>query len=174
MTDNFGFIHDKLEIKVLILYVLRRLPESVNLSILADLTLIDEGINYFDFAECAADLVRTEHITEKDGKYSVTDKGIRNCDAMEGDIPVSVRRKADVKTAEMTQILKRNAMIVSSCAPRGDGLFTVRFALSDGIDNILKLELLAGDISQAGALEKGFRTKAERIYNKIIAIILED
>lgn len=174
MEDNFGFIHEKLEIKVLILYVLRNLPESVNLNVLADLTLIDGGINYFDFAECLADLVRTGHILEESGKYSVTDKGLRNCEAMADDIPPSVRQKADIKTSEMANILKRNAMIKTSCIQREDGLFTVDFALSDGIGNILKLEILAGDISKAGALEKGFRKKAERIYNKIVEMILEE
>ena len=28
--DNFGFIHDKLDIKILILFVLRRLPGAVD------------------------------------------------------------------------------------------------------------------------------------------------
>ena len=52
-----GFIHDKLEIKFLILYIAARLIEPVPFDTLLDLTLCDDAIDYFDFSECLADLV---------------------------------------------------------------------------------------------------------------------
>ena len=36
--DNFGFIHDKLDIKILILFILRRLPGSVDPETLLELS----------------------------------------------------------------------------------------------------------------------------------------
>ena len=56
-----GFIQDKLEIKFLILYLAARVIEPVPFDTLLDLTLCDDAIDYFDFSECLADLVKTEH-----------------------------------------------------------------------------------------------------------------
>ena len=63
-----GFIHDKLEIKFLILYIAARLIEPVPFDTLLDLTLCDDAIDYFDFSECLADLVKTEHLSLDGGR----------------------------------------------------------------------------------------------------------
>ena len=39
-----GFIHEKLEIKLLILFILRRLPAEIDGERLAELVLIDGGV----------------------------------------------------------------------------------------------------------------------------------
>ena len=51
MDERFGFIHEKLDIKLLILFVLRRLPAPIDAESLSDLVLIDGGIGYFDDKE---------------------------------------------------------------------------------------------------------------------------
>ena len=82
-----GFIHDKLEIKFLILYITARVIEPIPFDTVWDLAMCDEGVDYFDFAECLSDLVRTEHLTlSADGLYAITDKGREHeeitCDAI--------------------------------------------------------------------------------------------
>ena len=68
-----GFIHDKLEIKFLILYITARVIEPIPFDTVWDLAMCDEGVDYFDFAECLSDLVRTEHLTlSADGLYAIT------------------------------------------------------------------------------------------------------
>ena len=49
---GIAFIQDKLEIKFLILYIASRLTEPVDGADLQDMTMCDEGIDYFDYAEC--------------------------------------------------------------------------------------------------------------------------
>ena len=53
-----GFIHDKLEIKFLILYIAARLIERVAFDILLVLTLGDDASVYFDFSESLSVLVK--------------------------------------------------------------------------------------------------------------------
>ena len=48
MNERFGFIHDKLDIKILILFILQRLYAPISMDTLAELTLCDDGISYFD------------------------------------------------------------------------------------------------------------------------------
>ena len=52
-----GFIRDKLEIKFLILYITARVIEPIPFDTVLDLTMCDDGIDYFDFSECLRDLV---------------------------------------------------------------------------------------------------------------------
>lgn len=63
---RLGFIHEKLDIKILILYILRRLPGTVDPETLAELCQCDSGVGYFDYSDCLADLVDTGHITESE------------------------------------------------------------------------------------------------------------
>ena len=60
---------------------------------LLDLTLCDDAVDYFDFSECLADLVKTEHLTldEESGLYAITEKGRRNSEICETSLPYSVR-----------------------------------------------------------------------------------
>ena len=170
---RFGFIHDKLDIKILILFVTSRLAAPVNMATLASLTLCDDGISYFDFAECVAELVGTEHLLEQDGLYSITEKGRKNGAITESSLPYSVRTKADRAARELASIQKREAMVRAEHTQRLDGNYSVRLSLDDDVGNIMQLTLLAANEEQAQALEAGFRLKAERLYSQIIDAILE-
>ena len=172
MTGNFGFIHEKLEIKILILFILRRVPEPIALEELAGLVMCDDGVGYFDFAQCVAELVQTDHLFFRDDKYSVTIKGVRNGEATENSLPYSVRVKASGMTADFCLKLSRESMIQTSHSANDDYGFTVNLSLSDALGSIMSMELFTGDESQAEALEKGFRKNAEGIYNELIKMML--
>lgn len=172
MDRRFGFIHDKLDIKILILFILQRLPEAISMDALADLTLCDEGISYFDFAECVAELVKTEHIIENDSTYAITEKGRQNGKITENSIPYSVRIKAERSTAALRCKQNRSSMIQTSQTPRQGGV-TVNLSMSDGIDNIISMELFAGNETQAYTIEKNFQKNAEQIYHQMINILLQ-
>lgn len=173
MEERFGFIRDKLDIKILILFILRRLPEPVTFETLSELTLCDEGISYFDFAECVAELVATEHIITDGHTYGLSEKGTRNSDITENSLPYSVRIKAEKNTSELSFRLNRKSMISASSSIRRKGGYTVELTLSDGISEIIALKLYAVSQAQAQALENGFTKNAESIYNRIIQLILE-
>ena len=52
--EGLGFIHEKLDIKILILYILNHLPAAVDGQTLSDLVFCDNGIGYFDYSDCLA------------------------------------------------------------------------------------------------------------------------
>ena len=103
-----GFIQDKLEIKFLILYIAARVVEPVPFDTMLDLTPCDDAIDYFDFSDCLADLVRTEHLTlSEDGLYAITEKGLKNSQICETSLPYSVRLRCDKNLAECNRKLRR-------------------------------------------------------------------
>ena len=60
---KYGFIHDKLDIKMLELYLTDRAAGPLAPDTLAELAMSHEGVEYFDFAEATAELVETGHLT---------------------------------------------------------------------------------------------------------------
>ncbi len=174
MEPRVGFIHDKLEIKILILFILRRLPEPVTFEVLSELTLCDEGISYFDFAECVTDLVETEHISTDGHTYEITEKGITNSEITENSIPFSVRLKAEKNASDARVALSRKSLISASHTILRKGGYMVELSMSDGVSDIIAMRLFAGSEKQAEALESGFSNNAETLYNQIIKLILDE
>ena len=168
---NFSFIQEQIEVKVLILFIMQRLPEPVTLDVLTGLTLCDDGIGYFDVTECIADLLKTKHLRLEDGKYSLTPKGKRNGKTLEKNLPYSVRIKAEASAALVRVNLNRDAMIKTQRSVNDSGGYKVSLSLSDGIGDIISLELFAANEQQADTIEKGFRRDAEHIYHAIIDIL---
>ena len=145
-----GFIHDKLEIKFLILYITARVIEPIPFDTVWDLAMCDEGVDYFDFAECLSDLVRTEHLTlSADGLYAITDKGLRNSRICESSLPYSVRLRTDKNVAEYNRRLLRRNQVQSQVIPRENGSYVVELRLRDDVDSILHLELTAATEAMA-------------------------
>jgi hypothetical protein len=173
MKGNFGFIHEKLDIKILILFILRRISEPITLQDLAELVMCDKGISYFDFSECVAELVKSEHVTQTGDMYGITQKGVRNGETVENSLPYSIRVKVENSTSRMRASLLRDAMIETKHTKMPDGDCLVTLSLSDGVGEIIKIELLATDAKQARALENGFRKNAETVYNDMIEKILK-
>jgi len=173
MSGNFGFIQKQIEVKVLILFIMRRLPESVTLEQLVDLTMCDDAISYFDVTECISKLVKRENLRlDDDGKYSLTVKGERNGELLEKNLPYVIRQRAEQATAVIRLDQNRNSMIKTNRVANDDGGYKVTLALSDGIGEIISMELFAVNEQQADDLEKGFRKNAEKTYHAIIEMLV--
>lgn len=172
--SRMGFIHDKLDIKFLVLYLMARVASPVDFPTLADLTFCDEGVEYFDFAESVAELVDTEHLTLEDGKYSITDKGRRNGKICESSLAFSVRRKCDQNLARVNGVLRRDAQVRTELLPREDGGVTLRLILDDDKGNIMTLDMLTVSTDQADHLAEKFRAEPEKLYHSILQVLLEE
>lgn len=169
--DRLGFIHEKLDIKILILFVLRRLPGPVSFETLSDLVMVDEGFDYFEYSQCLTELVSTGHVEQNENNYTITKIGAENGDTVESSIPYSVRARADDKAQPIIAKMKRDNQIVTSHEVLSNGGCKVKLSLSDGIGDIISMSVLASGEEQAKNIEKYFRGDAENVYHKIIKIL---
>ena len=170
-----GFIHDKLEIKFLILYITARVIEPIPFDTVLDLTLCDDAIDYFDFSDCLADLVRTEHLTlSQDGLYAITEKGLKNSQICETSLPYSVRLRCDKNLADCNRKLRRKSQVRASTVRRENGTFTVTLSLSDDMGSVMDLDLMVIREDMARQLEKRFLDAPERMYSEIMRVLLSD
>ena len=184
-----GFIQDKLEIKFLILYVAARLIEPVPFEAMQELTMCDDGIDFFDFSEClsnlvesqhltlSADLVKTEHLSldRHSGLYAITEKGLHNGAICESSLPYSVRLRADKNITIFNQKLKRRAQIQSDIAPRRNGTYTVTLAFNDDESQpILKMELMVPKEVMAKDLAERFQKNPEQLYTGVLNTLFSE
>ncbi|MCL2079654.1 MAG: DUF4364 family protein [Oscillospiraceae bacterium] len=172
MEGYFGIIYDEVEIRTLILFIMRRLSEPVTLDVLAELTIRDESISYFDVTECILKLAQTGHLSLKDEKYSLTAKGVRNGEVLENNLPYAVRQKAEEAAAYLSALQKRDKLIKTGYSADDKGAYKVMLSLSDGIGDIFSAQLLAANEEQAEKLIKGFRKNAENIYHRLVESII--
>ena len=170
-----GFIHDKLEIKFLILYITARVIEPIPFDTVLDLTMCDDAIDYFDFSECLADLVKTEHLTlSEEGLYAITEKGLRNSQIWESSLPYSVRLQCDKNLAICNRKLRRKSQVRASYEKRPDGVYTVKLALDDDMGSILDMKVMAVREDMAAMLADRFRKAPEKLYCEIMNVLLSD
>lgn len=169
-----GFIHDKLDIKFLVLYLMSRVAAPVDLPTLAELSFCDDGVTYFDFAESLGELVDTGHLTLTDNRYAITEKGERNSRICESSLAFSVRQKCDRNLAKVNAVLRRNAQVRSEMLSREDGGVTLRLILDDDKGNLMTLDLLTVSQEQAAHLGDKFRAEPERFYERILQALLEE
>ncbi len=166
---DVGFIRDKLEIKFLILYIASRLMEPVSLSEMQELTMIDDGIDYFAFSECLNDLVKTEHLSlSDDGLYAITPKGLKNSEICQSGLPYSVRLRADKELVFFHQELLRRSQIKGRYHRRENGTYTVELSLNDDVDNVMQLNLMVANEEIAKDLKHRFEKDPEKLYSKLL------
>ncbi len=168
-----GFIHDKLEIKFLILYITARVIEPIPFDTVLDLTMCDDAISYFDFSECLADLVKTGHLTlSGDGLYTITDKGLRNSQICESSLPYSVRLRCDKNLASCNRKLRRKSQVRASYEKRENGTYTVALSLDDDMGSVLDLQLAIPREDMAAMLAERFQKNPERLYSEIMRVLM--
>ncbi len=155
---GIGFIQDKLEIKFLILYIAARVTEPLTPEDMQDLTMCDDGIDYFDYAECLNDLVKT-------------DKGMKNSQICESSLPLSVRQRSDRNIAAYNKAALRRAQVQSHVTERPNGTYTVTLALRDDVDQLMELQLMVADRPTADALAQRFQREPERLYAQLTGLL---
>lgn len=166
-----GFLQDKLDIKMLELYLLARAAGPLYPDLLAELALRHEGVSYFDFAEATAELVERGNIVLEEEGYVITDKGRENSLACESSLPYSVRHHADEALSPINVALRRKAQVRGEKVEHPDGSVTARMLLDDDNGNLLTLELLCPSASQADKVIVSFREKPEKLYNTILSAL---
>jgi hypothetical protein len=110
-----GQIRTSAKVKLLTLYCMNRLPYPVSIGKIHEAIGVDRGFGYFDTVQAVSGLINTGHIEEVDyygsALYKTTERGKAHGAIAEGDIPRSVRNKADPKISALVKALKLEHMV---------------------------------------------------------------
>ena len=173
--QRLGFIHDMLDVKVLILFVMARVSYPVNIQQIYELSYQDDCLSYFDVCTAVPEMVKSGHLKElEEGQYEITEKGKADGALTEDSIAFTVKQKAENAVAKYNRQIRRSSFVRTQVIPRDNGDFSVVMSLDDEMGNLMTLELMAPDRRQAVRLSRLFEQKAEEVYNLTMTELLDD
>ena len=173
--QRLGFIHDMMDVKVLILFVAARSNYPMTNQEIYELCYQDECLSYFDVCTAIPEMVASGHLKQlEDDRYEITEKGRSDGALTEDSIAFTVKQRAENAVARYNRQLRRSSFVKTQIIPRENGDYSVVMALDDEMGNLMTLELVAPDQRQAVRLSRLFEKKAESVYNLTMAELLDD
>ena len=173
--QRLGFIHDMMDVKVLILFVMARCGYPVTCQEIYELCYQDDCLSYFDVCTAIPEMVRSGHLKALDDeKYEITEKGKIDGSLTEDSIAFTVKQRAENAVARFNRQMRRSSFVKTQVIPRENGDYSVIMALDDELGNLMTLELVAPDQRQAVRLSRLFEKKAETVYNLTMAGLLDE
>ena len=173
--QRLGFIHDMMDVKVLILYVTARSHYPLTSQGIYGLCYQDDCLSYFDVCTAIPEMVKSGHLKEvEEEKFEITEKGRQDGELTADSIAFTVKQRAENAVARYNRQIRRSSFVKTQVIPREGGDYSVIMALDDELGNLMTLELLAPDQRQAVRLSRLFEKKAEAVYNLTMAELLDE
>lgn len=170
-----GFIHDMMDVKVLILFVAARSSYPMTTQEIYEVCYQDDCLSYFDVCTAIPEMVASGHLQSAgEERYEITEKGRQDGALTEDSVAFTVRQRAENAVARFNRQLRRSSFVKTHLIPRENGECGVVMSLDDEQSNLMTLELVAPNQRQAVRLAKSFESKAEMIYNLTMNALLEE
>ena len=172
--QRLGFIHDMMDVKVLVLFVAARSNYPMTTQEIYELCYQDECLSYFDVCTAVPEMVVSGHLKEVEGeRYEITDKGREAGALTEDSIAFTVKQRSENAVARFNRQIRRSSFVKTQVISRESGDFSVIMSLDDETSNLMTLELMAPDQRQAVRLSRLFEKKAESVYNLTMTALLD-
>ena len=172
--QRLGFIHDMLDVKVLILFVTARANYPMSVQEIYETCYVDDCLSYFDVCTAIPEMVNSGHLREsEEGKFVITEKGREDGETTADSIAFTVRQTAENLINRYNRQIKRSCYVKTQFIPREGGEYSVIMTLDDEVSNLMTLELVAPDQRQAVRLARLFEKKAENVYNLTMTELLD-
>ena len=173
--QRLGFIHDMMDVKVLILFVAARSNYPMTCQEIYELCYQDDCLSYFDVCTAIPEMVHSGHLKMlEEERYEITEKGRQDGALTEDSIAFTVKQRAENAVSKFNRQLRRSSFVKTQIIPRECGEYSVIMALDDEAGNLMTLELVAPDQRQAVRLSKLFEKKAEAVYSLTMAELLDE
>ena len=173
--NRLGFIHDMMDVKVLILFVTARANYPMTAQEVYELCYQDDCLSYFDVCTALPEMVASGHLQiVEEEKYVITEKGRTDGALTEDSVAFTVKQRAENAVSRFNRKLHRNSFVKTQIIPRESEDFSVILSLDDEAGNLMTLELMAPNQRQAIRLSKLMENKAEFLYNITMAELLDE
>ena len=117
--QRLGFIHDMMDVKVLILFVAARSNYPMTNQEIYELCYQDECLSYFDVCTAIPEMVASGHLKQvEDDRYEITEKGRSDGAITEDSIAYTVKQRAENAVARFNRQLRRSSFVKTQILPR--------------------------------------------------------
>ena len=169
-----GYLHDKVDVKVLILFILARIDTPLSTQEIFEVAYQDDSLNYFVLAESLPELVETGHLkTDEKGRYSITEKGRQQGAYVEDSLAVPVVQKVSVSIAEKQIQLRRDGFITTAVSQDEDGFWIATLNYRDDGMPMMRLSLMAPNEELAGRMAANLKKQADLLYKTNLDLAIE-
>lgn len=172
--QRLGFIHDMMDVKVLILVVMTRVKYPVTVQQIYELCFQDDCLSYFDVCAAIPEMVTSGHLAQDGETYTITEKGRESELIMASSVAYSVRCRAEEAVMRFNRRMRNCSMVKTQLRTDDTGETYLEMQLHDDTGVLLKLALPAPDEREVHALENAMQDKAELIYSLVMTALLDD
>lgn len=173
--QRLGFIHDMMDVKVLILYVTSRANYPMTVQEIYEVCYVDDCLSYFDVCTAVPEMVKSGHLLAVgEERYEITPKGKEAGELTADSIAYTVKQKAENAVNRFNRQIRRSSMVKTQVVQREGGDYSVIMSLDDETGTLMTLELIAPNQRQAVRLSRLFEKKAEEIYNLTMTELLDE
>ena len=173
--QRLGFIHDMMDVKVLILYVTSRSNYPMTIQEIYEVCYVDDCLSYFDVCTAVPEMVKSGHLLAVgEDRFEISPKGKEAGELTADSIAYTVKQKAENAVSRFNRQIRRSSYVKTQVVQRDGGDYSVIMSLDDEAGTLMTLELVAPNQRQAVRLSKLFEKMAEEIYNLTMTELLDD
>lgn len=176
-------LKEKNDIKIFILYLLKNIGYPLDFNTISDIVVQDEFVNYFDFAECFAELLDSGNIEQLQteggpGKtaelYSITDNGVTVVEQLQSSLLNMIKEKSLKSAMRLLSFKSRGSDVRCSWSEREDGRYDLRCEVIEKGAKLLELGLVIDTKYQLDKMLYNFNERPEVVYRGIISLMTGD
>lgn len=168
-------LKNKNDIKVFILYLLENIGFPLEYSVINDLILQDGFVNYFDFADCFAELLELGNIEEisqgDEVLYQISKQGITVAEAFEGRLMSQMKEKSLKSAIRLLSFRHRGTKISFDFDNLPNDRFISHCVISENGDELMRVDLKLESRYQLEKIRANFYDKPEIVYRGILAVL---
>ena len=173
--QRLGFIHDMMDVKILILYVTARAEYPMTTQEIYELCYQDDRLSYFDVCTAIPEMIHSGHLAEVEPeKFAITEKGRQDGELTADTLVFTLRQRSENAVLRFNRQVRRSSYVKTQVEESASGEYIVRMSLDDQAGPLMKLELYAPDHRQAQRLSKLLERKAEEVYDLTMTELLDD
>ena len=179
-------LKEKNDIKIFILYLLKNLNYPLDFNTISDIVVQDEFVNYFDFAECFAELLDIGNIeqipatqnvnTEKKSAdlYRITPNGIQVVEQLQSNLLNVIKEKSLKSAMRLLSFKSRGSQVKCTGLERDDGRYDLKCEVIEDGAKLLELGVIIDSKYQLDKMMYNFNERPEVIYRGIISLLTGD
>lgn len=188
-------LKDKNDIKIFILYLLKNLQYPLDFNTISDMVVQDEFVNYFDFAECFAELLdmgiieqirigddtRAEASIGENGRpekkeelYRITEDGIGVVEQLQSNLLNVIKEKSLKSAMRMLSFKSRGSQVKCEGDRKEDGKYEFKCEILENKSTVLKIDLTVDTKEQLDKMLYNFDERPEVVYRGLITLLTGD
>lgn len=168
-----GGLYTSQEIKILVCYMLLGVGEPMDRQMVTELIAGNGMANFFETAAAVDELARQGHLTEEEGRISLTETGRQVGDTLAGMIPYTLRERSVKAALQLLTRIRREQENTVELEKLDHG-YRVTCTIQDSASPLMSVSLRVADDMQAGLIRENFLDDPTLLYRSLLAILTGD